>query len=120
MSEKELRDAHISSNMYGDKCELCGAVCGDYGQADDIEHGPDCPLAAAPDVVKLAQKLAQLMRQYQDDLDVSKKPHYTIEEVGIRGYKMGVVSTLRETIGLTANLFHVRLTDDGYEWTDER
>lgn len=72
-----------------------------------------------PDVARLARNLSQLMRQYQDDLGTSEKSRYNIEEVGMRGYKTGVVSALRETIGLIADVFHVRLTETGWHWTQE-
>ena len=104
MSEKEVRE--LAKEMAGDFAppgvrDLCKSL-----------------LEAEPDVVVLLRKLSELQAEYETILDNGLKGKYPLEEAVERSFQKGVLDTVIGVKSLIQTVFHVRLTDDGWEWVE--
>jgi hypothetical protein len=99
MSERELREGAIQTAL--DKSFVC-VYCLQYADsADEVEHSPDCPVMADPDLVKVLRWLVVT----QADFEKLNMPDVWNTYEHVRRY--------------TESTFHICLTDDGWEYTEE-
>ena len=105
MSERELRERLLqpAPHTYGQVCAFCGeqSLSGPV-----VVHAARCPMDDAPDVVKVLRAMQQLMDDAQ-----THKPNESFEMVFPTIFVHEMIERLQTD-------FHVRPTDDGYEWVD--
>ena len=104
MTEKELRERQIESNIYGEICRLCRGAS--QKGLEQIEHLPECPMADDPDVVEALRRLEQQAKWGKEHGGITA------------GHWADFCNAMIERF---SREFHVRLTDEppGWEWTNE-
>lgn len=109
MSEKELRAA------IGEVRHCLGDVRLDLRTAN---QRLDKAVADDPDVVTLGHKLQGLIAERQADFRAKERSAYDLEHAVGRSFEHGALSALEGVVTLLEQLFHVRLTNGGWEYTD--
>ena len=102
MSEKRIR-------------ELAQQSVYESGLSGYIEEALEEP----PDVVRLREKLSALQVKREQDLKNTEAEKYDLDTAIGRAFDKGATEAISGVVKLIDTMFHVRLTDDGWEWTDD-
>lgn len=111
MSEKALRDYAIQRTQDGRwGCLFCSWYSRDDSR--EFTHSPDCLLAADPDAVVLLREIEE--RLIAVDSWLRKNCNLASHD----GY-VGMQNALDSLQDYIQEQFHVRLTDDGWEYVEQ-
>ena len=102
MSERRLRELGTFDTEGGaERCAFCHVL------VSAGEHYPQCPVDDDPDVVLVLRMMSEWKERH-----IGSETGYAFAPPDV------LLMTLEAAINDIQDAFHVRLTNDGYEWAD--